>query len=304
MPTFPSAPSLRPHLARVALARAALALAALAVAALGTPRPAAAEDTVPAVVRIATEGAYAPYNFTKPDGSLDGYEIELAREICKRAKLTCEFVVQDWDGVVPGLQAKKFDAIMSGMTITEARQKVIDFTRPYSGDFSGLAVDADGPLAKLPLGDQKLSLATDEAQAQKAIDAIKPLLKGKTIGAQVSTIHANFLDKYLKGTVEIREYKTTEQHDLDLAAGRIDGILANDAVLRATAEKPEFKGSIVLAGPRFRGGILGRGVAMGLRKGEAALKARLDEGIGAVIADGTLKTLSIKWFKVDMTPSE
>ncbi|MFE1598554.1 transporter substrate-binding domain-containing protein [Methylobacterium sp. ID0610] len=292
MPGFPISPMLRPF----------LGLAALAVAALGAARPATAEDTVPAVVRIATEGAYAPYNFTKPDGSLDGYEIELAREVCKRVKLTCEFVVQDWDGVVPGLQAKKFDAIMSGMTITEARLKVVDFTRPYSSDFSGLAVDRNGPLAKLPLADQKLSLTADATQAQKAIDTLKPLLKGMTVGVQVSTIHAAFLDKYLKGTVEIREYKTTEQHDLDLAAGRIDAIFANDAVLRTTAEKPEFKGGIVLAGPRFRNGVLGQGVAMGLRKGEAALKARLDEGIGSVIADGTLKAISTKWFKADMTP--
>jgi octopine/nopaline transport system substrate-binding protein len=277
------------------------ALALVLSLALGSAGSARADDTVPATVRIATEGAYAPYNFTKPDGTLDGYEIELGREICARAKLTCEFVAQDWDGVVPGLNAKKFDAIMSGMTITDARLKVVDFTKPYSGDSSGFAVDRNGPLAKLPLGGQKFSLM-DEAEAQKALDTIKPLLKGKTVGVQVSTIHAAFMDKYLKGTVEVREYKTTEQHDLDLAAGRLDAIFANDAPLRATAEKPEFAGTVMLAGPRFRGGILGRGVAMGLRKGEAKLKARLDEGIDAVIADGTLKKLSLKWFKADLTP--
>jgi len=277
------------------------ALALLLSLALGSAGAARADDAVPATVRIATEGAYAPYNFTKPDGTLDGYEIELGREICARAKLTCEFVAQDWDGVVPGLNAKKFDAIMSGMTITDARLKVVDFTKPYSGDSSGFAVDRNGPLAKLPLGGQKFSLA-DEAEAQKALDTIKPLLKGKTVGVQVSTIHAAFMDKYLKGTIEVREYKTTEQHDLDLAAGRIDAIFANDAPLRATAEKPEFADTVMLAGPRFRGGILGRGVAMGLRKGEAKLKARLDEGIDAVIADGTLKKLSLKWFKADLTP--
>ncbi len=210
-------------------------------------------------------------------------------------------MAQDWDGVVPGLNAKKFDAIMSGMTITDARLKVVDFTKPYSGDSSGFAVDRNGPLAKLPLGGEKFSL-TNEAEAQKALDTIKPLLKGKTVGVQVSTIHAAFMDKYLKGTVEVREYKTTEQHDLDLAAGRIDAIFANDAPLRATAEKPEFAGTVMLAGPRFRGGILGRGVAMGLRKGEAKLKAKLDEGIDSVIADGTLKKLSLKWFKADLTP--
>ncbi|WP_298965603.1 transporter substrate-binding domain-containing protein [uncultured Methylobacterium sp.] len=280
-------------------ARSILAL----LACLAVPVAAQAQDAVPATVRIATEGAYAPYNFTKPDGSLDGFEIELGREVCARAKLTCEFIAQDWDGTVPGLQAKKFDAIMSGMNITEARLKVIDFSKPYSIDHSGFAVDAKGPLAKLPMNGASIPLA-NEAEAQKALDAIKPLLKGTTIGVQVSTVNAAFLDRYLKGTAEIREYKTTEQHDLDLAAGRIDAIFANDAPLRATAEKPDFAGTIVLAGPRFLGGVLGRGAAIGLRKGDTALKARLDEGIASVIQDGTLKRFSTKWFKADMTPPQ
>src|SRR5918998_295714 len=110
---------------------------------------------------------------------------------------------------------------------------------------------------------------TDERM--KAIDAMKPFLKGKTAGVQGSTTHSNFVEKYLKGDVTVREYKSTEAHDLDLAAGRIDAISADSATLRGTLEKPEFK-DYVLVGPGFVGGILGKGVGVGLRKEDTDLK--------------------------------
>jgi octopine/nopaline transport system substrate-binding protein len=254
-------------------------------------------------VRIATEGAYAPYNFTRPDGKLDGFEVDLANDLCRRMKVKCEIVAQDWDGIVPALQAKKYDAIMAGMNITDKRMEVLDFSRSYSGDASGIMAEKDGPLAKLPAG-QTFNLTDDPATAQKAIDAMKPTLKGKTIGVQTSTIHANFLNQYLKDTVEIREYKTTEQHDLDLAAGRVDGVFAGDTALRGTLEKPEFAKTFGLVGSRFKGGVFGRGVAVGLRKGDTELKKMFDDAITAAIADGSLKKLSEKWFKADITPAQ
>ena len=280
-------------------------LRTLAAAALGLvlAGSAQAQGKPPETIRIATEGAYAPYNFTKPDGTLDGFEIDLAHDLCKRMKVKCEVVAQDWDGIVPALQARKYDAIMAGMNITDKRMQVLDFSRTYSGDGAGLMAERDGPLAKLS-GGQTFNLADDPASAQKAIDAMKPLLKGKTIGVQVATIHANFLNQYLKDTVEIREYKTTEQHDLDLAAGRLDGVFAGDTALRGTLEKPDFAKTYGLVGPRFKGGVFGRGVAVGLRKGEPELKAMFDAAITAAIADGTLKTLSEKWFKADITPAQ
>src|SRR5205823_5597207 len=111
----------------------------------------------------------------------------------------------------------------------------------YGGEPAGFGVSKSGPLAKLPGEGQRFNFDTSEAEAVKAVEAMKPMLKGKTVGVQVSTIHANFLDKYLKDTVDIREYKTTEQHDLDLLAGRLDAIFASGSALRATFDKPEFK---------------------------------------------------------------
>ncbi len=251
-------------------------------------------------IKIATEGAYAPYNFTAPGGKLDGFEIELAAELCKRAKVTCEVVQQDWDGIIPALQAGKYDAIMAGMNITEKRAAVIDFSIPYVQEAGSLGTAKDGPLAKLPADGQTFNFDKDNAGAVKALEAMKPLLKGKTIGVQVSTIHANFVDKYLKDTVEIREYKTTEQHDLDLLSGRIDAIFASASAIRGTFEKPDFK-DYTLAGARFSGDVFGRGVAVGMRKGDAPLKKLFDEAIASMNADGSLKDLSVKWFKSDIT---
>jgi octopine/nopaline transport system substrate-binding protein len=252
-------------------------------------------------VRIASEGAYAPYNFTRPDGKLDGFEIDLANELCSRMKVKCEIVAQDWDGIIPALTAKKYDAIMAGMAITDERMKTIDFSRSYAHDPNGWLVPKGSDLVKMPGTGLKLSLDSQAAEAQKAIDAIKLLLKGKTVGVQVSTTHASFLDKYFKDTVTVREYKTTEAHDLDLAAGRIDALIADSAAIRGTLEKPEFK-DFVGVGPGFVGGVFGKGVGVGLRKEDAELKKMFDEAIDSAIKDGTVKKFSDKWFKSDVTP--
>jgi octopine/nopaline transport system substrate-binding protein len=174
------------------------------------------------VVKIATEGAYAPWNFTGAGGKLEGFDIDLANELCNRMKVKCEIVAQDWDGIIPALQAKKYDAIMAGMSITDERKQVIDFAGPYADSPNGYLVEKGSPLAKMPGTGQTYNLASQRTESEKAIEATKPLLKGKTIGVQVSTTHPVFAEKYLKGTAEIREYKTTEAHDLDLLSGRIE----------------------------------------------------------------------------------
>jgi octopine/nopaline transport system substrate-binding protein len=271
---------------------AALVASALAIGA------AAAQDKT---IKIATEGAYAPWNMQTAGGKLEGFEIDLANDLCARMKVKCEIIAQDWDGIIPGLNAKKYDAIMAGMSITDERQKVIDFSRAYANDPNAWAVPKSSPLAKMPGTGQRISLDTQAAEAQKLIDAMKPMLKGKAVGVQGSTTHANFVDKYFKGDVTVREYKSTEAHDLDLAAGRIDAVTADSATIRGTLDKPEFK-DFVMVGPGFVGGVLGKGVGVGLRKQDTALKQQFDDAISAAIKDGTVKKLSEKWFKGDLTP--
>jgi octopine/nopaline transport system substrate-binding protein len=218
---------------------AALIGTALASGALATGALAQAKTW--SSIKIATEGAYAPYNFMGPGGKLDGFEVELAYKLCERMKAKCEVVQQDWDGIVPALQAGKYDAIMAGMNVTEKRKEVVDFSTPYVREMNGFVVAKDGPLAKLADDGVRVDLTGDTPEAKKVIDELKPLLKGKAVGVQVSTIHANFMDRYFKDTIDVREYKTTEQHDLDLAAGRIDAHHPREARLQGLRDQgPEI----------------------------------------------------------------
>jgi octopine/nopaline transport system substrate-binding protein len=276
-----------------------LALAALGVALV--PALAHAQDGKWNTVRIATEGAYVPWNFTGAGGKLDGFEIDLANDLCARMKVKCEIVAQDWDGMIPALNAKKYDAIMAGMSITDKRMEVIDFSRAYADAGNGIVVEKNSEIQKALGPVARFNLNSQSAETQKALEVIRTALKGKTLGVQVSSTHANFAEQYLKGAVEIREYKTTEQYDLDLAAGRVDAILGDATALQGTIGKPEFK-DYVIAGPGFSGGVLGRGVGVGLRKENQDLKAMFDTAIGTAIADGTVKRLSEKWFKIDIAP--
>jgi len=276
----------------------ALALTGVTLA-LGTS--AMAQEKTWTKIRVATEGAFAPWNFTKPDGSLDGFEIELYKDLCSRMKVECTIEAQSFDGIIPALNAGKFDAIVAGMSATAKREEVMAFTQPYGTTGQTFAVLKSGPLANLPLNGKIFSLATNEAGAAAAVEELKPTLKGKTIGVQGSSIAANFLDKYLKGTAEIREYKTTEQHDLDLTAGRIDLIMASTAYLSGAAAKAGNE-EMTLVGPRFQGGMLGRGSSVGLRKSDPELKAMFDKAITEAKADGTIEKLSMKYFGFDVTP--
>jgi octopine/nopaline transport system substrate-binding protein len=252
-------------------------------------------------ITIATEGAYAPWNFSEAGGKLAGYEIDLAADLCKRMKVECKVIAVDWDGIIPGVNAGKYDAIMAGMTITEKRRESIEFSIPYGSTPNGFVVSKSGPLAKLAGTGSSYSLVKDEAEALKVIEDMKALLKGKSVGVQVSTTNAAFIDKYFKGVADIKEYKTTEQHDLDLASGRLDATFAAMSYQNDVVKKPENK-DFMTAGAAFSDGVLGVGVGVGLRKSDTALKAAFDEAIKGALADGTIKTMSTKWFGFDITP--
>jgi octopine/nopaline transport system substrate-binding protein len=251
-------------------------------------------------VVIATEGAFAPYNMVRPDGKLDGYEIELAANLCGRIKLECDFVATDWNSVIPGLQAGKFDAIMSGMSITPKRKEVIAFSLPYTQSPSTFAVMKSSPLADLPDTGKRVSL-DDKAATEAAIADLAPVLKGHLIGVQVSTIQADVLNTYFKGFADIRTYGKTEEHDLDLQAGRVDLVMASTTYFVSTLTKPGGD-QMKLVGPLFVGGPLGEGAAIGLRQADTDLKAMFDKAITEAKADGSMKALAIKWFKSDVTP--
>ncbi|CAG9236727.1 Octopine-binding periplasmic protein [Paraburkholderia caribensis] len=253
-------------------------------------------------VTIATEGAYAPWNFMGPNGKLQGYEVDLANELCVRMKAKCDVVAQDWDGIIPALNAGKYDAIMASMGVTPERQKVVAFSVAYTQAPNGFMTLKSSPLAQMPDLNTLFNLSKDEGAARKEVAKLAPLLKGKVLGVQSASTAANFVDKYLKDYVEVREYKTIEQHNLDLEAGRVDLVMANITVLNKAVSQPDMKDA-TLAGPRFIGGVLGGGTTnVALRKRDTELKEKFDAAIKSVNDDGTNKKLMQKWFGLDLSP--
>ncbi|MGO4624385.1 transporter substrate-binding domain-containing protein [Ensifer sp. 2YAB10] len=271
------------------------------IIALGVALGASAAQAEERTITIATEGAYAPWNFTEAGGKLAGYEIDMLEDICPRMKVKCDIVVQDWDGLIPSLNAGKFDAIVAGMLQTEEREKVITFSRNYGTGSAAFLVRKDSPLAKMPVGKQ-IDMGKDKEGAKAAAAEMLPFMDGIVIGVQGSTTAGQIMTELFPG-VEFREYKSTEQHDLDLQAGRIDGVMASPVALDRTLEKIGAD-QVVFAGTEFTGGPLGGGQSVGLRDVDTELKAKFDDAINAAIADGTLSRLAIKWFKRDISPKK
>ena len=249
-------------------------------------------------INIGLEGAFPPYNTMSSDGKLSGYDIDIANEVCKRAKLKCNLIAQDWDSQIPGLLAGKFDAVLT-MGPNPKRREVIDFTVPYAQTSNTFGVLKSGPLANLPNNGQQLSVNDPDGKA--ALEALKAALKGKTVGVALSTSQQQFVEEAFKGVVEVRTYKTSEQHTLDLTAGRIDAVFDNIVYLRDAVERPGNQ-DVTMAGPFMKGSVMATDTCIGVRKGDPELRAKLDEAIRSAIADGTVKTLAMKWFKADVSP--
>lgn len=269
--------------------------AALSLAGLYSCGEALAQDALH--IRIATEGAYAPWNYTLPDGTLAGYEIDLAKELCKRMKAQCEIVAQNWDGMLPALNAGKFDAIIASMGVTPERAEVAAFSDPYStAPNAFLALNGSGLAEALPWHD-KFDLRDKAAGSKDIVEKLDAALKGKVLGIQGSTTAGKFVDEYLKDAVTVRSYKTQDEANLDLLAGRIDLTMANITVLAEALKKPDMA-KAELVGPTF---LLASGTSVAFRKSDTALKDKFNAVVHEVNADGFNKALTEKWFGVDIS---
>nr|WP_156125845.1 transporter substrate-binding domain-containing protein [Paraburkholderia kururiensis] len=252
-------------------------------------------------VTVALEGGYAPWNLTLPGGKLGGFEPELLANLCTRIKIQCNLVAQDWDGMIPGLQAGKFDVLMDAISITPEREKIIAFSRPYAATPATFAVTDTKVLPKAAPGAPVVKLTGEAKTDQPTVDALRKQLKGKTIGIQSGTVYTKFINDSFKDVATIRVYKTSPERDLDLVAGRIDASFDDVTYYAALMDKKE-NASIVLAGPKIGGPIWGPGEGLAFRKQDADLRAKFDTAIAAALADGTVKKLAAKWFKTDVTP--
>lgn len=250
-------------------------------------------------ITIATEGSYEPWNLTLPGGKLGGFEPELMEDLCKRMSIQCKLVVQNWDGMIAGLNAGKYDVIMDAIVITPDRKKVVNFTTPYASTPATFITSKDNPL--LPADKNIIKLHDDEAAINAAIAPLKAALKGKTIGIASGTVYTPFIDKYFKDVADVREYTASADAILDLQAGRIDAVFDDVTFAQSMLARKE-NSNLTFSGPQLGGPIWGEGEAMGVHMADNDLKAKLDAAIHAALADGTVKKLSEKWFKTDVTP--
>ena len=246
-------------------------------------------------IKIGTEGAYPPWNAKDESGKLIGFEIELANFLCIYMKADCTLVEQDWDGMIPGLIMRKFDAIMAGMSITPKRQKTINFSQGYASDGASLAVMKGSSLEGLDTS--PINLSNTDSATKKVLKTLTEALAGKTIGVQTATIHQDFLESGLVGKVNIRTYKTQDEVNLDLVAGRIDAGLADILAITDFAEKSGKP--VVLTGPVYSGGPFGGGVGVGIRKEDTQLLKDFNKAIDTARKNGKISELAIKWFGFD-----
>ena len=259
-------------------------------------------------IKIATEGAYPPWNSKNEAGKLIGFEVELAWALCRYIGRQCEIVEQDWDGMIPALQLRKYDAIMAGMSITDERKKVITFSQGYADEVASLAVMKGSDLEGMetPAG---INLTKPNSAAKKALKTITNALAGKTVCTQIGTIHQNFLESGDVGKVNVRTYKTQDEVNLDLTSGRCDVALAAAVAFTDYADKSGK--DVVLVGPTFSGGAFGNGVGVGLRqasqmgensaigKRDAELLRAFNKAIDQARKDGVISRLAIKHFGFD-----
>ncbi len=247
-------------------------------------------------IKIGTEGAYPPWNSKDESGKLIGFEVELAYTLCRYIGEQCTIVEQDWDGMIPALIMRKFDAIMAGMSITAERQKAISFSQGYADEVASLAVMKGSSLEGLdtPAG---INLTKPNSDAKKALKTLTAALAGKTVCVQTATIHQNFLDSGDVGKVNVRTYKTQDEVNLDLAAGRCDAALAAAVAFSDYAEKSGKP--VVLTGPTFSGGAFGNGVGVGIRKDDTELLNKFNKAINQARKNGDISRIATKWFGFD-----
>ena len=219
-------------------------------------------------VTIATTGNYHPFNFINDDGEIDGLERELGDELCLRADLECEWVLNDWETMIPDIVAKEFDIILAGMSITEKREELIDFTEAYYPPTPSVYVAKAG--------------AGDEAAQGR-------------IGVAANTIYSDYFTEFGRPFVS-----------LDGSVDSVDAVLNDevDAVLvdhgYGVGKLAEYEGQLAIVGPPV---LLDRGLGMGVRK-DGELKGRLEEALASTKADGTLNALILKWVGEDAATFE
>ena len=218
-------------------------------------------------LKMGIEAAYPPFNNKDASGNVVGFDKEIGDALCAKMKVECTVVTSDWDGIIPALNAKKFDFLISSMSITDERKQAVDFTDPYYSN--------------------KLQFI---APKDKDFKTDKASLQGKVIGAQRATLAGTWMEDNMEG-VEVKLYDTQENAYLDLTSGRLDGILADKYVnyewLKSDAGRSyEFQGDPVEESDK---------IGIAVRKGDP-VREKLNAALKEIVADGTYKKINDKYF--------
>lgn len=273
-------PQSRPSLGRTikkpfVMKRLFLALVA-ALFATAPLSPACAKDW--STIRIATEGAYPPFNYVE-NNELQGFEIDVAKALCEKAKATCSFVITDWDDLVPDLKRGQIDAIVASLEITEERRQKIALTRRYYRT----------PPVFMVRKDTDLKAVTPDA------------MKGRKLGAMAGTVYATYLEDLYAPGAAVGLYANQDEASLDLALGRIDAVLGDKIALTEWLKRgQEASCCQFLADAPPDVTYFGEGYGIGLRKGDDDLKRLLDAAIEAIQADGTYERIRARYFPFDV----
>lgn len=241
----------------------------------------AAPGATQTTLKIGTEGAYPPFNNLTADGQLVGFDVDIAKALCDEMKVTCEFVTQDWDGIIPALQAGKFDAIIASMSITPERAEKVDFTNKYYNTPPAVVAPKDTTIAGVTKED----------------------LAGKTIGVATSTTHYNYAEKtYTDST--IKGYPSSKEFLLDLANGRLDAASDDITVLEDWLATPDGACCKLVGAITPVVEIHGPGAGIAVRKGETELRDKFNAAIDAIRANGKYKEINDKYFSFDVYGGE
>ena len=229
-------------------------------------------------VRFGVEVAYPPVSWTDASGEIKGFDIDLAHALCQQMTVKCELVAQDWDGMIPALLSRKYDAIIAAMSITDERRKKVDFTEKYAHIPNRFVAAKGTELALTPAG-----------------------MAGKRIGVQRATTHDKYLTDNFGSDVTIVRYGNADEAYLDLKAGRVLALLADASAIdqgllsKAGGDKFEYVGPALTDRQWF-----GDGMGIAVRKGDQDLKAKLDEAIKTLRANGKYQEINQKYFKYDI----
>ncbi|TDK55149.1 ABC transporter substrate-binding protein [Pseudomonas moraviensis] len=220
-------------------------------------------------LKMGIEAAYPPFNNKDASGQVVGFDKEIGDALCAKMKAECSVVTSDWDGIIPALNAKKFDFLISSLSITEERKAAVDFTDPYYSN-------------KLQfIAPKNVDFKTD-----------KDSLKGKTIGTQRATLAGTWLEDTYGDDIKVNLYDTQENAYLDLTSGRVDAILADkyanyDWLKTEAGKNYEFKGDPVVESDK---------IGIAVRKGDNELRNNLNAALKEIVADGTYKKINDKYF--------